>query len=98
MVDPQFIRFPRYSKRILFVLLLSLSSLFGQTVYEQLELVSPAPTPNNIVNLQYENGKFLAPTDRGGILLSSDDGVSWVTHDTTYANSLNDVAYGNGLY
>ncbi|MGK0240237.1 MAG: hypothetical protein ACI92G_003722, partial [Candidatus Pelagisphaera sp.] len=42
--------------------------------------------------------KFLAPTDRGGILLSSDDGVSWVTHDTTYANSLNDVAYGNGLY
>ena len=89
---------PQYSKSILFLLFVSLGSLFGQTVYEQLELISPFPTANHIEFLGYGNGKFLAATDRGGILLSSDDGITWNSHDTTYANALNDVAYGNGLY
>ena len=81
-------------------LLLILGSLgvFAQTVYEGLVVRSPFPTINNITNLKHENGKFLATTDRNGILLSSDDGTSWVTHKTPYPNSLQDVTFGNGIY
>lgn len=72
--------------------------LYGQTVYEGLVVRSPLPTINNITNLKHANGKFLATTDRSGILLSSDDGTTWITHKTPHTNSLQDVAYGNGMY
>lgn len=73
-------------------------SAFGQTVYEQLEVVSPLPTPNHITNLSYGNGKFLATTERGGIVLSSEDGINWEVHNTPHPNSLEEITYGNGLY
>ncbi len=71
---------------------------FSQSVYEQLEVRSPLPTPNNITHLEYANGKFLATTDRNGVVISSDDGMTWQTHKTPHPNSLADIAYGNGLY
>lgn len=77
---------------------LSLTSLVGQTVYEQLELQSPLPTPNHLNGLWVGNGKFLAATERAGIILSSDDGINWESHQTGWWGSINDIAYGNGLY
>ena len=80
------------------VLFFSLLSGFSQTVYEQLVVRNPLPTPNNITSLSYGNGKFLATTDRGGILLSSEDGINWEILETPHPNSLEEITYGNGLY
>lgn len=75
-----------------------LNAGYSQSVYEQLEVRSPLPTPNHLTNLQYGNGKFLAATEGGGIILSSDDGITWESHKTGWRGSINDIAYGNGLY
>ncbi|MCB1120814.1 MAG: hypothetical protein KJT03_04655 [Verrucomicrobiae bacterium] len=74
------------------------AGLPAQTVYEQLVVRSPLPTPNHINHLEYENGKFLATVDGGGLVLSSDDGISWEVHETGYNGNTADIAYGNGIY
>jgi hypothetical protein len=73
------------------LIILSATLGFAQTVYEQLEFRSPLPTPNHLTNLQYGNGKFLAATERAGIILSSDDGITWESHKTGWRGSINDL-------
>lgn len=48
--------------------------------------------------MQYGNGKFLATTDSAGVIISSDDGINWSTHQTGYWGGIDDIAYGNGIY
>lgn len=91
--------FPELRRSLLFWLFCLLAAtLQAQTVYEQLVVRSPLPTPNHITSLKYGNGKFLGTVDSGGLVLSSDDGISWEAHETGWTRGIDDIAYGNEIY
>ncbi len=71
--------------------------LTGQTIYEQMKVRSPTPTPNHLTTLRYGAGKFLA-LGESATILSSDDGVDWTAHVSGYTRSLSDIAFGNGVF
>ncbi|MCB1094921.1 MAG: hypothetical protein KDN22_05010 [Verrucomicrobiae bacterium] len=72
-------------------------SLVAQTIYEEMKVRSPTPTVNNLTRLRYGGGKFLAVGENATIL-SSDDGTTWMSHDSGYDRSVSDIAFGNGVY
>ena len=88
------------SGRLLSFLILSVLPwcVSGQTAFEQLQVISPNPTPNHINNLKHVNGKFVATTENAGVIISSDDGITWSSHITGHSGSTYGIAYGNGIY
>ncbi|YCM46677.1 hypothetical protein V2O64_11665 [Verrucomicrobiaceae bacterium 227] len=83
--------------RLLFWTLLLTHLSSAQTIYEQLKLRNPLPTPNHLNIITELNGKWIAAGEYGTIL-SSTDAQNWTLHPTGYDKSITDVAYGNGIY
>lgn len=75
----------------------AIPSLGQTTIYEEMKVRSPTPTPNHLTKLRYGAGKFLALGEYGTVI-SSDNGTAWTAHPTGYARSITDIAFGNGVY
>ncbi|MCP5521326.1 MAG: hypothetical protein H7A46_07240 [Verrucomicrobiales bacterium] len=69
----------------------------AQTIYEQMVVRSPLPTPNHLNQVRYSGGRFLALGDNSTVI-SSEDGLSWTLHPTGYDRSVADIAFGNGVF
>ncbi|QXD26431.1 hypothetical protein F7C95_16380 [Opitutia bacterium ISCC 51] len=89
---------PHYRLLLFFFGCLLPFCLGAQTVFEQLQVISPNPTPDHINNLKNVNGKFIGATERAGVIISSDDGINWSSHLTGHSGSTFGIAYGNGIY
>lgn len=58
---------------------------------------NPLPQGNNLIEVAYGNGTFVAVGESGRILTSS-DGISWTDRGSGGAASLSRVTYGNGIF
>ena len=58
---------------------------------------SSSPTSQTLRSVVFGNGIFVAVGD-GGILLASQDGVSWGLREVGVTNDLRDITFGNGRF
>lgn len=87
---------PIFFRFLLWLTVLS-PSVGAQTIYDQLKLRNPLPTPNHLRILTELNGKWIAAGDYGTVL-SSPDAQNWTVHQTGYEKTIKGVVYGNGIY
>lgn len=58
---------------------------------------NPLPTGNHLSSVGFVNGSIVAVGDLGTIL-SSPDGIVWITRNARVTNDLKGISYGNGLF
>jgi hypothetical protein len=55
-------------------------------------------TSNNILNVKFNNGYFIAPTNLEGNILISTNGINWILGNNNGASQSVDTEYGNGKW
>ncbi|HEY3915612.1 MAG TPA: hypothetical protein VGN61_14080 [Verrucomicrobiae bacterium] len=86
-------------KTVILILIVWLGILFDTTAaqYTPFQWINPSPQGNDLYDVTYANGQYVAVGNYGAIV-DSTNGLNWQLQSSPTSQALNEVSSGNGIF